>query len=230
MALYTIIIVGVYKVSSKKPIRTFGYVDGFNLYHGMMDESYTIPGDKSSPALRKYLWLDLTKLLESFLMKNYVLERLHYFTAPVLGKPSSARRQSFYWKALESTPRVIRQNGIYIPIRIDPNTKEQIYEEKKSDTLLALQAYDDALVEKPDCMIFCTADTDQVPTIERIQKINPDIEIRIIFPPCRGADELRLLVPSNKFHRIKHRQLESSQFDDVVKTPLFTVTKPAEWA
>lgn len=217
-------------MSSKKPIRTFGYVDGFNLYHGMMDEHYVIPGDPDRPSLRKYLWLDLTKLIESFLMKHYVLERVHYFTAPVLGKPASASRQSDYWKALDSTPRLIRHNGIYIPKRIDPFTGEQIYEEKKSDTLFALQAYDDANLEQPECMVFCTADTDQVPTIERIQRTHPEIEIRIIFPPSRGSDELRLMVPNSRFHRIRLRQLKSSQFADTVKTGLFTVNKPDDWS
>lgn len=218
-------------MSNKKPVRsTIAYVDGFNLYRGMMDPRYQIKGDNSTYSLRKYLWLDLTGYVNSFFPKYYEISRVHFFTAAVKGNPGAARRQAYYWKALESTPLVTRHMGEFIPKGIDPQTGNTVYSEKKSDAQLALQAYSDAIHEKPDCMAFVTADSDQVPTIERIQKLHPKPEVRIIFPPARGSDELRGLVPSHQIHKTKYDRLRDNQFPDIVHTDTFSVARPSEWS
>jgi hypothetical protein len=95
--------------------KIYAYVDGYNLYHGMMDQSYMIPGDSSPTPLRKYLWLNLHTFILSFFPQYYSLERIHYFTAPVRDNPDSYERQKKYWKALKSLPNLKIHLGKHIP-------------------------------------------------------------------------------------------------------------------
>jgi hypothetical protein len=74
-------------------LKTYVYVDGFNLYYG---------------ALRKtqYKWLDLEKLC-SVILKNTAFEKIKYFTAKVSPRPNDpdqAVRQQVYFRALAIAP------------------------------------------------------------------------------------------------------------------------------
>jgi len=74
-------------------LRTYVYVDGFNLYYR---------------ALRKtpYKWLDLEVLCRELLHPENVVERIRYFTAPVGGKldPAQPIRQQIYLRAISANP------------------------------------------------------------------------------------------------------------------------------
>ena len=50
--------------------RVIVYIDGFNLYHGLVAAGF-----------RKYLWLDLNKLAKEILESDQVLTGVKYFTA-----------------------------------------------------------------------------------------------------------------------------------------------------
>ena len=77
-------------------MRTVVYVDGYNLYYGLLRRS-------------AFKWLDLYALF-----KNHVLDssadvlEVRYYTAPVLGKmsddPASPARQRIYLQALRKMP------------------------------------------------------------------------------------------------------------------------------
>jgi hypothetical protein len=210
----------------ERPIaKTFVYIDGYNLYHGMMDGTYIIPNDDSKPALRKYLWLNLPSFIASYLARSYRIEQLHYFTAPVLNNPDSIIRQKKYWKALESYPNVKIHLGKHLPYR-------NSYSEKQSDVRMALQMYQDARDNQPNCMVILSADSDQVPTLETIIRLNRNIEFRAVFPPCRGSDDIRALIPL--CHKTDYKRLRSHQFPDQVEYErdgqLISVQRPIEWA
>jgi len=74
-------------------MKVIAYIDGFNLYSGLMDKRYKIHGDPSSRPLRKFLWLKLDEFILSFLPKGYYLEEIKYFTAPIRGNPQKQHRQ-----------------------------------------------------------------------------------------------------------------------------------------
>ena len=57
-------------------MKAIAYIDGFNLYSGLMDKRYKIQGDPSSRPLRKYLWLKLDEFILSFLPKGHHLEEV----------------------------------------------------------------------------------------------------------------------------------------------------------
>ena len=84
-------------------IRTYVYVDGFNLYHR---------------ALRKtrYKWLNVEALAKNLLSDNHEIVCLRYFTAPVSGKrdPGQPIRQQRYLQALQTLPCVSIHQGNFL--------------------------------------------------------------------------------------------------------------------
>ena len=72
-------------------MRTFVYVDGFNLYYGAL---------KGTP----WKWLDLVALFNIVLQQHHDILKVKYFTARVSGTPtdqSQPRRQEVYLRALQ---------------------------------------------------------------------------------------------------------------------------------
>jgi hypothetical protein len=76
-------------------MRTFVYVDGFNLYYGAV---------KGTP----YKWLNLVELAKQVLPAFHVVASVKYFTARVSGAedPASPKRQHAYLSALKTLPEV----------------------------------------------------------------------------------------------------------------------------
>lgn len=76
-------------------MRTWVYVDGFNLYYGAV---------KGTP----FKWLNPVELARRVLPAGHVIERLKYFTAHVSGAadPDLPRRQYAYLSALRTLPQV----------------------------------------------------------------------------------------------------------------------------
>ena len=77
-------------------MKTIVYVDGYNLYYGLLRKS-------------SYKWLDLYKLFQDNLLNQSVeVVEVRYYTAPVLGKmsddPASGQRQRTYLQALRKMP------------------------------------------------------------------------------------------------------------------------------
>ena len=84
-------------------MRTRVYVDGFNLYYGAL---------KGTP----FKWVDPVRLAALLLPREYVIDRLRYFTARVSGKvdPRAPARQRVYLKALATLPEVEFQYGRFL--------------------------------------------------------------------------------------------------------------------
>ena len=71
-------------------MRTFVYVDGFNLYYGALKRT-------------AFKWLDPVALLKRILQPHHDIVKLKYFTARVSGTPadqSKPQRQDVYLRAL----------------------------------------------------------------------------------------------------------------------------------
>ncbi|MEF8724020.1 MAG: NYN domain-containing protein [Candidatus Accumulibacter delftensis] len=75
-------------------MRTWVYIDGFNLYYGIRDS-----GCK---------WLNIKVLSETAMPTGVVVEKLKYYTARVSGitDPDQPRRQHIYLNALRTVPEV----------------------------------------------------------------------------------------------------------------------------
>jgi len=202
-------------------MKTFVYVDGFNLYSGLMDKRYKIPGDPSTFPLRKYLWLKLDDFINSFLAKEYSIKQIRYFTAPIKGNPKKQHRQESYLKALQTLNNLSIIQGKHIPIG-------NRYSEKKTDVLMALRMYTDAQDRDHEALVLVSGDSDQVPTIEWIRELDKGIEIHIIFPPFRVSKDLMRI--ADYCYRTKWKRLRQYQFPDPVVGKGFSVHKPKEWS
>ena len=201
--------------------KTIAYIDGFNLYMGLMDERYTIFGDNSEYPLRKYLWLKLDDFLSSYLPSDFELSQIKYFTAPVKGDESKYARQELYLNALSTIDNLT----IYLGKHIQGGRK---FSEKQTDVKMALHMYRDALDGNCQSMILLSGDSDQVPTIQWIKSLNTDIDIHIVFPPFRVSHDLREL--ADYHHKIKWKRLRKFQFPDPIISGDTVIYKPSEWS
>jgi hypothetical protein len=84
-------------------MRTFVYVDGFNLYYGAV---------KGTP----YKWLNLVELARQVLPASHTVASVKYFTARVSGAedPDSPKRQHAYLSALKTLPEVEISYGRFL--------------------------------------------------------------------------------------------------------------------
>ena len=71
--------------------RVFVYVDGFNLYFGMVEAGF-----------ENCKRLDINNLVSSLLKPNQELLQIKYFTSRVGNNPDKQKRQTTYIEALES--------------------------------------------------------------------------------------------------------------------------------
>jgi len=202
--------------------RVFAYIDGFNLYNGIMDKRNTIPGDPSLTPLRKYLWLNLHDLILSYLPIDYEISKLYYFTSPILYDVAAIKRQQIYWKAIKRIPGAELQKGKF-------NRKGNSTVEKQTDVKIALQMFWDALENDDICMVLMSGDSDQVPTLKRIIELKKNIELYVLFPPSRISEDLRDLIP--KHSSIGYKELRAHQFPDVIhRGNAPDIIKPPDWS
>ena len=74
-----------------KKERVIVYVDGFNLYFGMVEAG-----------LSNNKWLDISILADNLLKPNQEIHLIKYFTSRVSNNPDKQKRQTKYIEALET--------------------------------------------------------------------------------------------------------------------------------
>ena len=70
--------------------RVLVYIDGFNLYFGMMEAGF-----------EKSRWLNVALLAQNLLKPTQQIVGVKYFTSRVSNNPAKQKRQSLYLEALE---------------------------------------------------------------------------------------------------------------------------------
>jgi uncharacterized LabA/DUF88 family protein len=216
-----------------RPLKTIVYVDGFNLYYGVLRRS-------------KYKWLDLWHLFGSSILNSELTEliELRYYTAPILGKmcddPESVQRQRQYLQALRKLypAKIAIIEGKMIatkPLKrltTEPFDKVQVhhFEEKKTDVNLAVDMVCDALSDRCDQIVLCSNDSDLEPALTRIKQTKSGIRIGLISPVQNNnqrfiSKDLITLADWHKF--IKPQNLASSQLPS--KIPNTSIQIPNAW-
>lgn len=165
------------------------YIDGFNFYFGLKRTK------KIEPVWKKYYWIDVVKLFESFLGNGQVLEKVIYFTASPLS-PQKNSRQSAFLNAnkLINGERFEVIRGKYLEKHIIcPYCKGAISrpEEKKTDVNISVRMIEDCVLDKTDTIALVSADSDLVPPLEFIQKHFSDKVIKVYFPPSNYSNDLK---------------------------------------
>jgi uncharacterized LabA/DUF88 family protein len=178
----------------KQKFRVFTYIDGYNLYFGMLEEAKK-RGSKTVPdeSYYRYMWLDIQELAESILKPNQDLVAVKYFTSPISTSRGKQERQNAYLDALRTKSKVEIIFG-----RFQPDRKEcdrcghPAYhpQEKKTDVNIATNLICDAIEDRYDTAILITGDSDLVPALEAVKRLTPTKRIVVVFPPRRHSVEL----------------------------------------
>ncbi len=207
------------------------YIDGFNFYFGLKRTK------KVDSEWRKFYWLDIVKLFESFIGPNQVLEKVVYFTASPLS-PQKNSRQSAFLNAnkLLNGDRFEIIRGKYLDKHITcPYCNGDISrpEEKKTDVNISIRMIEDCVLGKTDIVSLVSADSDLVPPMEMIQRLFPNIVTKVYFPPSNFSNDLK----DNMIHHrgkpvllIKNkRRFESAVMPDAISKGDITYTIPQKW-
>jgi uncharacterized LabA/DUF88 family protein len=214
-------------------MKTFLYIDGFNLYYSALRDS-------------PFRWLDPVALASSAFQRNRIVGT-KFFTAQVTAlshDPHQPDRQQTYWRALRTLPnleillgdfrtRVVRAKVVTPP----PNTIE-VYktEEKGSDVNLGAHLLMDGFLGKYDAAIVITGDSDLVTPIRmacsQLKKpvgvLNPQ---RLSGPSHRPPRRSAGLKNAAAFYQngVTWNQLQRAQFPDSLADLHGTFSKPSIW-
>ncbi len=226
-------------------LRTIVYVDGYNLYYGLL-------------RLNGLKWLDLNRLFQSHILPykspDANLVKVKYYTADIksqfakLGK-ASEQAQGQYHRALRSdfggnieiiSSYHTTEKSSAIKYKDPPDLNDTIdiwkIEEKQTDVKLALQMYIDASKGECEQIVLCTNDNDLAPALENIKADFPHLQIGLVIPrldPRLGnnrppAGELRKYASWYLPH-IKDGALRDSLFPNIVKGKRKPAIKPQHW-
>lgn len=223
-------------------MKTTVYIDGFNLYYGVLSHS-------------QYKWLDVVKLFTHIChQQNPQTEivAIKFFTAPVKASISSnglnaVTSQNSYLKALRVLYPDIFEciNGHFLiekgkapifqkPIVKNDNVEIWRLEEKKTDVNIALNMYIDAQ-KGIEQVVLVSNDTDLVPAFEAIQREYPEVNTASVLPRMNVEGNLRPLNRSlaalSKWKReyITEEELINAQLPDVIPTNKKAIFKPKYW-
>ena len=217
-----------------KKKRTIIYIDGYNLYCGLL---------KGSSAK----WLDLLALAKALLNDTHEIIEVRYYTSIVKPSPYDAaavERQNVYLQAL-TTQEVVKvilgfyskHTALMAPQRKrcavceeskDGYVRVMKLEEKRSDVNLAIDAVADAALDRADSIVLITGDSDQTGTIEKIRRqFNKPV---IVFDP--HEKESQHLKRAATFYKNIPRDLPAKcQLPDSI--PVGThgnfIRRPAAW-
>jgi uncharacterized LabA/DUF88 family protein len=220
-----------------KPLqRVTCYVDGFNLYFGLIASDF-----------RRYLWLNVGELAKRLLLPHQELTETKYFTARISGarpgdtrgvaieKNAKRKRQTNYLDVLESIGGITVFEGKYYETNVVCHNCDNVWierEEKMTDVSIATEMMTDAFQDLFDTALLVSADSDLVPPVKALTKLFPEKRVVVAFPPGRHSAELLHVA---KQFQINESALRKSQLPESVtvispSAPKgFTVTRPTKW-
>lgn len=229
-------------------MRTTCFVDGYNLFYGLL-------------AGTQYKWLDLQALLAHVLRVEHpdsTLEAVSFFTSGV--KPSLATRGIASKEAQDTYLRALIAHGVSVfygrhqlesgkaPRFVDKDTPasraDQVeiwkLEEKETDVHIAISMYRLAAhqaalppEQRIEQMVLVSADTDMTPALRALHEDFPDLRIGVILPHREGIPRT---VPGSlkqyahwMRHVVTNVELAAYQFPSRVSTRKKPADKPPYW-
>jgi len=200
--------------------RVTAYVDGFNLYYGLLEAR-----------LRSSRWFDLRFLCESLLRPSQRLTLVRYFTSIVRNQPDAAERQGMYIDALRATGLIEIDFGHFLPKTTYCRRCGFIHrsaEEKKTDVNIAVRLLEDAYSDRFDLAMLISADSDLVPPVESIRRDFPAKTVLVASPPKRWSSELACVAHATT--RISGKRIRLSRLSDPVRLADGTLLRaPQGW-
>ena len=207
-------------------MRTFVYVDGFNLYYGALRGT-------------TWKWLDLPAMCAEVLQPRHDILRVKYFTARVSGTvadPSKPQRQDVYLRALRRyRPEVEVYFGHFLSHRVraplaqpvgSQRTAEIVRtEEKGSDVNLAVHLLNDGWLDLYDCAVVVSNDSDIAEAMRLVRQQHAK-RIGLVTPVGRRASQ-QLMAHADFARHVRSGALRRAQLPDPI--PGTGIRKPARW-
>jgi uncharacterized LabA/DUF88 family protein len=206
-------------------------VDGFNLYHSLV-EAQRDAGSKTTK------WLDLKRLCSSYLAlagqiagERAELERIYYFSAsPTHRSQDKINRHALYVRCLRATGIDV-QLGRFKKKTVHCNWCNRdffTHEEKETDVAIATKLFEICHLDQADMTILMTGDTDLAPAVISCKQLFPSKPVLFAFPYKRTNTELVKIAPES--FSIKLKSYLRSQFPDLLVLPDGTrLRKPSVW-
>jgi uncharacterized LabA/DUF88 family protein len=215
-------------------MRTWLYVDGFNLYYGAV---------RATP-LR---WLNPIVLAQQAFPDNQII-RTKYFTAalpPSASDPMQAARQQVYWRALRALGDLeiieghFRVRQVWAPLAQPPPPMARIirHEEKGSDINLAAHLLADGFSGAYEAAIIVSGDSDFTTPVRMVREkvgrpmgvLNPQ---RVSGPDSRKIRNSGGLRQAASFYQngVTWSQLVRAQLPVVLFDGAGAIHRPSEWA
>lgn len=188
----------------KKSIKTIAYIDGFNLYHSILEYK--------DPALK---WLDVRALAHSFLSASENLDAVDYFSAYAKHRSKGAyRRQLQYLKEIQNAGVVTHMSNFKKKTRhcFTCKAKWPHHEEKETDVHMALKILMDATDDKFDEAIIFSADSDLVPVVRAVKARHPEKRIRVAVTRKRHRSSRDIQHVCDATHTINKGRLAGCVF------------------
>lgn len=210
-------------------MRTYVYVDGFNLYYGAL---------KGSP----YRWLDMKALFSHILQPKNNIQKIKYYTARVSARPDdldAATHQDIYLKALElHIPELTIIEGLFLqkqvtmklatPIAGREYAKVLKTEEKGSDVNLAVHMVHDGWKNLYDCAVVCSNDGDLAEAVRIVRReLHKTVLLVVPGDPTKRPPSVALKRWASYTLQIKNTAYAASQLPNPI--PGTTFHKPASW-
>jgi uncharacterized LabA/DUF88 family protein len=200
-------------MNNKKKVAV--YVDGFNLYHGLVN--------LSKPHLK---WLDLKSLAEKFVdLQSEIIEKVYYFSAVAtfMDKDTILRHRT-YIEALE-TLGVEFVGGNFKNKWLEYKNKHiqvkwKKHEEKETDVNISIYMVRDAINKSFDKFILITNDTDIVPAVKMARSENNILQFKLLTPPTlKTHDSLLAAIKPGKSSNLKIEHIQTSLLPEKIIKP-----------
>lgn len=207
-------------------MKTYVYVDAFNLYFGCVKGT-------------AYKWLDIARLC-ALMLPNHRIERIKYFTARIGSRahdPDAPRRQEIYLRALRTIPNLEIFYGHFLthPVLMrlanpQPNQKAFVWviktDEKGSDVNLATHLLSDAYNRRFECAVIVSGDSDLLAPVRLVMN-ELKLPVGVLNPQKRPC---RVLANQATFYKhIRAGVLAQSQFPATLTDGRGTFSKPSSW-
>jgi hypothetical protein len=210
------------------PLRANVYVDGFNLFRGLLK------GERGCK------WLDLRALAER-MCPHHRIGYIRYFTARVSSPPhdlGKSQRQDTYLRALRAQPNLSVHFGHFLDKRVTGSLLDQhgnptwvmetvlTREEKGSDVNLATYLILDAVAGHYDVAIVLSNDSDLAEPIRRVRQ-RFGVAIDVLNPTDKTSSLLQRVASSYK--AITLADVQACQLPRGVKAGTQTIERPRGW-
>ena len=206
--------------------RVYVFVDGFNLYHAL---------DRNKE-YHKYKWLDLRALANCYVTSSENVSQVFYFTALANWDPNKVSRHQAYIKALKTKNittvlgkfKIVSRKCRAVCNLLGRDKVYETHEEKETDVNIAIYLLEQAFLKHYDKAIIISGDSDLIPAIRAVRRLDASKEIRVVVPI--GMNSIAIKKEANIAMRMKEEHLKTSLLPAFVSLPNGgSVSSPKEW-